>query len=415
MADNDIVRPLGAADIQKIKIDGTHDAFARLRTSSPTTLWDAKMSTASHTLFWDDQETSGGGTSSTYSQARASYAMLVSADTAGTRVRQSKQRINYQPGKSQFVALTCILGDAAAGITQRVGLFDENNGLFFELAGTTLSVVRRSKVSGQVVNTKVAQSAWEYDRLDGTRPSQVTLDLTKAQIFFLDFESLQVGTVRFGVFIDGIPVYVHAMDHANLINSAYFSTPNLPIRYEISNDGTGPETTLESICSTVISEGGTRDTGITRYISTNGTHVDANAADTTYAVVGMRLKSANLDSVVKVAGISMFSETSDNFEWLLLLNPTVATTTAAPFTFTDLPNSAVQYARGATVNTCSAGTGTVLAGGWSASSNAVTTLVDSLYYPGAAIDGTADQIVLAVRPLSTMADIQGGITFKEIA
>jgi len=81
------------------------------------------MSTAAHPLYWDDAETSGGGTSSALDTDRASYTLSVSASTAGTRVRQTKQRFNYQPGKSQLAAITAVLGANQTGITRRVGLF----------------------------------------------------------------------------------------------------------------------------------------------------------------------------------------------------------------------------------------------------------------------------------------------------
>jgi len=375
----------------------------------PYTLFDSKLSTAAHPLFWDDAETSGSGTSSTFSQNKASYTLAVSDSIAGKRVRQTRQRFNYQPGKSQLVALTCVMGAKATGITRRVGYFDGNNGLFFEVADSTMKVVVRSNVSGTPTDTAITQKNFDFDTIDGKGPSGVKVDTSKALIFVIDFESLQVGTVRFGMYFDGVLVYSHAAHHANLISSAYFSTPNLPVRYEISNDGAGPAATLEVICSTVISEGGSEETGITRYLSTSGTHVDADAADTTYAVVGIRLKSTALDSVVKLAQIAMFCETNDDFEWLVILNPTVAGT----FTYNDVSNSALQYATGATANTITGGT--VLAGGWSASASAVSSLVNSLYYLGSTIDGTSDEIVLAVRPLATQADIQGSVTVKEIA
>ena len=38
------------------------DAFGRLRVSQPTTLFDSKQTQSNLPLFWDDQETSGTGT-----------------------------------------------------------------------------------------------------------------------------------------------------------------------------------------------------------------------------------------------------------------------------------------------------------------------------------------------------------------
>jgi len=409
MSDNNIYKRPGRMFFQSLVVDGRTDAFGRQRNGLPYTLLDSKLNIASHTLFWNDAEISGGGTSSTYSADESSYTLAVSASTAGTRVRQSKLRTNYQPGKSQFLGITGVLGAGEAGIRRRLGLFDENNGLFFEQDGETLKVVVRSSVSGSPVDTAVTQANWEYDTMDGTGTSGVTLDLTKAQIFFFDFESLQVGTVRFGFYIDGTQVYVHAFDHANVIPTTYLSTPNLPVRYELSNDGTGGAATMKAFCSTVISEGGSEETGITRYVSTNGVGVGTTTADVTYAVVGVRLKNTALDNVVKIAQVSLFAETNDNFEWLLILNPTVADT----FTYSDLADSAIQFATGAGANTVTGGT--TLAGGWSASSSAVSELVNSLYYIGSTIGGTSDEIVLCVRPLALNATIQGGITIKEIA
>ena len=40
----------------------TGDAFGRLRVSEPTTLFDSKQIFDAQPLLWDDQETSGSGT-----------------------------------------------------------------------------------------------------------------------------------------------------------------------------------------------------------------------------------------------------------------------------------------------------------------------------------------------------------------
>ena len=144
------------------------DAFARLRVASPKTIFDSKQIYDNQPLYWDEAETSGSGTSTAHSTATASTTMSVSASTAGTRVRQTKRRFNYQPGKSQFILLTGILGSGSTGITRRIGYFDENNGLFFQISGTTLSVVRRTYTGGSPSDDAVAQSNWILDKMDGT-------------------------------------------------------------------------------------------------------------------------------------------------------------------------------------------------------------------------------------------------------
>ena len=287
------------------------DAFGRSRVGTPTTLFDSKQLFDNQSLFWDDQEVSGSSTTSTHSTARASTTIAVGATTAGNRTRQTFQRWNYQPGKSQLALLTGILDKSGGGtgITRRVGLFDDDNGLFFEDDEGTVKVVVRTSTSGSAVNTKVSQSAWNIDTMDGSggykNPSQVSIDWTKTQIFVIDFEWLGVGRVRFGLNVDGVTYYVHEFRNANNLAVVYMSTPNLPCRYEIDNDGTGAASEIEHICATVMSEGGVEDLGVIHYVSTAGTQVDMTTEDQLYAIKGIRLKSTHLGSVIKTLRVGV--------------------------------------------------------------------------------------------------------------
>lgn len=391
--------------------DMRYDAFQRLRVSSPLTLFDSKQLFDNSPLFWNDAETSGGGTGSSHSTATAATTLTVGATTAGTRVRQTYQWFNYQPGKSQLILMTGVLGAGAAGITRRMGYFNAANGLYFELTGTTLNVVRRSSVTGSPVNTPTAQADWNIDPLDGTGPSGVTIDTSKTQIFAIDFEWLGVGSVRFGFVIDGLFVPVHQLRHANSLTTVYMSTPNLPLRYEISNDGTGAAASLVHICSAVSSEGGAEGNGILGSVTTAGVHLDADVADTLYALVGIRLKSTHFGARIDILDVNMMTETATPFGWQLLLNPTVAGT----FAYADVTNYAVQRALGATANTVTGGTR--LASGFVASSvqarGAAGVSLENARRLGSSIAGVADTIVLCVRPLAANADIQGSINFRE--
>lgn len=242
------------ADISNLKARPDVDAFGRLRISEPHTIFDSKQVFDNLPLFWDDQEVSGSGTSSTFSKPHARTQIAVGT-AAGKRVRQTFERFNYQPGKSQFVVLTGVLGAGSSGITQELGYFDDDNGLFFRCDEGVIYVVSRSSVTGSAVDTTASQSAWNIDTLDGNGPSGLTMDFTLAQIFFMDFEWLGTGRVRFGFYINGVQHYCHEFLNANAISTVYMSTPNLPIRYSIENDGTGAASTLDHLCSTVIVEG----------------------------------------------------------------------------------------------------------------------------------------------------------------
>lgn len=386
---------------------GLGDAFGRLRVSGLDTLFDSKQLNDALPLFFDDQETSGGGTSSTFNTNQASTTLAVSATTAGVRKRRTYQRFNYQPGKSQLIKLTFNLNGGVAGIKKSVGYFDDNNGIILNLDGTTANITLRTKTSGSVVDTDVAQSSWNIDKLDGTGDSGITIDFTKTHIFFIDFEWLGVGRVRCGFFLGGIPYYCHEFLNANVNTLVYMSTPNLPVSYEIENDGTGIAADMDVICSSVASEGGQENLGILRHADSGS--VGTLAAGTKYAILGIRLKAAYIDITVLLQNLSFLSTSqNDQAHWEIILNPTVDGT----FTYSDQTNSAIQTATGAATNTVTGGV--ELDGGYFATAFPATPTVPNALRLGSAIDGTVDEIVLVCRPITNNITVEASLTWREL-
>ena len=112
----------------------------------------------------------------------------------------------------------------------------------------------------------------------------------------------------------------------------------------------------------------------------------------------------------------MLNDTSDDFEWLVILNPTLANA----ITFSDETNSVVQTGVGNAGNPSNSTVtgGTQLAGGMvkaSGSTGDVTIGVENALLLGSAIDGTRDEIYLCCRPFSANANITGGITWRELS
>jgi hypothetical protein len=171
---------------------------------------------------------------------------------------------HYMPGKSQFVLTSFNFTDVRENTTKKIGYFDDRNGVFVQQEGDgTVSVVRRSYNTGIASDTVVNQSDWNLDKLDGTTLSGIDVDFTKTHLFAADFQWLGVGRVRCGFVIGGQMVYFHEFNHANIEEHAYWSLPSLPIRCEVANTGTAVGiTSMEQICSTVMSEGGYVETGV---------------------------------------------------------------------------------------------------------------------------------------------------------
>jgi len=212
--------------------------------------------------------------------------------------------------------------DSWYGCSNKLGMFDEQNGVFFEFDGQELYAVRRSstyQLSGKVtvkeginiveqtnaafptnfsrqlnpgdfvvirgqsyrvesiandtsmtispsyrgadadyallaktVDFKVPQSEWNLDTMDGNGPSGYNLDLTKMQMFYIDYSWYGAGYIRWGLRgIDGDITYVHKMANNNVNAEAYMRSGNIPARYE---SNTFAKTTKTTASLTTISE-----------------------------------------------------------------------------------------------------------------------------------------------------------------
>lgn len=293
----------------------SQDGFGRLRVSEPLTLFDSSHRFDDNDL-WSTATATGGATS--FNSDQGLIDLSVTAASGSSVVRETIKVFSYQPGKSLLVMNTFVMSGAKAGLTQRIGYYGVNNGFYLEQVNSDVAFVKRSLVTGSVVNTPVLQADWNGDKLDGTGPSGLTLDLTKAQILWTDLEWLGVGSVRMGFVINGQFILCHTFHHANVITSTYITTASLPLRYEIFNTaGTTEASTLKQICSTVISEGGYQLRGTQQSIGipilTPRTFA---VAGTYYPIVGLRLKSTRLDAIVILTAISVLGiGNGKNYAW----------------------------------------------------------------------------------------------------
>ena len=242
----------------KIKIntdDATGDAFSRLRVSQPENLFNVQCQYTRAAIQMESGNT-GSGTLPAH-DANTRMVALVSTGT-GTSFMQSYSYIPYQPGKSQFIALTGVIGAAVAGATVDLGYFDPLNGIFLRQNGTTnLQIVRRTSTSGSVVETAVASTSWNIDKLDGTGVSGKTLDITKAQILVIDLQFLGMGRVRIGFDLDGVICFAHQFLNANSLAVPYMQSASLPIGMLVTTTS-GAKTSYFK-CAAVHSEGGNLD------------------------------------------------------------------------------------------------------------------------------------------------------------
>ena len=95
--------------------------------------------------------------------------------------------------------------------------------------GATADYVIISKTQ----DLKIPQSQWNIDKCDGTGPSGYNIDLTKMQMFYIDYSWYGAGFIRWGFRgSDGNVIYCHKMLNNNVNTEAYMRSGNLPGRYE---------------------------------------------------------------------------------------------------------------------------------------------------------------------------------------
>lgn len=393
-----------------ISIGGANvDAFNRLRVSDAYTLFDSQNRYAKNDLW---SETTATGGTITY-DANASTVQLNVTTTSGSEVvRQTFRSFSYQPGKGLLNLNTFAMDAAKTGLRTRVGYFNTGNGVFLERADSTIRFVRRSSTSGSPVDVVVDQANWNGDKLDGTGNSGFTLDLTKAQIMWMDFEWLGVGTVRCGFVIDGQFIICHTFNNANALNSVYMTTAILPVRYEITNTGTtASSSTLNQICSSVISEGGYEKKvalDVARMTTAN-----TGIGTSFVPLVSIRLASGRTGAVVIPDGYSVLptAASSTTFEIVLVKNPTL---TGASWVATTSSNveadlSATSFTGGTIVQQQYVLSSTLSSGLTAGGSDYNWDL-----QLGATIGGTSDIYTLAVRSLSGTHTAIGSLSFWDL-
>jgi hypothetical protein len=396
-----------------ISIGGTNtDAFGRLRVSQPYTLFDSQNRYAADNQF--DVSTTGTGTT-TFLPNEAAVKMEVTGAGVGSVLRQSYRSFPYQPGKGLLVLATFVMDSSMSlNLTQRVGYYNDQNGVFFQRVDGIYSFVLRSYVTGSVSNVRtVNQADWNGDKLDGTGDSGFTLDPSKAQILWMDFEWLGVGSVRCGFIINGQYIVCHTFNNANEITNVYMTTAILPVRYEIVTTTAAVAASMKSICCSVISEGGFEQTSIDHVA--RRTTVLGTIGTTFLPVVSIRLASGRTGAVVLPNRVQVLPTTSQNYEVALIKNPTL---TAASWTAVPT-DSNVEFDVAATATTggsiVQTDYVTSTGSGGTQGLSAATGYNFDLQL-GATIAGVSDIYTVAVRTVSgaTTGDVVGSLSFYDL-
>lgn len=323
-------------------LNAASDAFGRLRMSQPHTLFDSSFRFGDNERRWNTRITGTGAV--THNTNEGLMDITVGNADGDEVVRQTDRTFGYQPGKSLLIMNSFTMSTPKTNLRQRVGYFTKDNGFYVEADGTDIYLVKRSSVTGSVVETRIAQADWNVDKLDGTGTSEVTLNFSKSQIMWMDIEWLGVGSIRMGFIVNGQFLLAHVFHHANEIEGTYITSGSLSLRQEVTNTGvTTGSTTYKQICSTVISEGGYDRTGLTR--SAANTFPGKQLSDSgDNPMVSIRLRQGRTEAVIHPREITMYGYQNTPFQLKIFRGGTLQ---GASWQLTDSASS-VEYDLSAT-------------------------------------------------------------------
>jgi hypothetical protein len=370
------------------------DAFGRARMSQPLTIFDSNNVGRADLKFASKTE----GSANVVYNVDSNHIELLVASAGDSVIYRSKRRGVYQPGKSLLVMSSFCFNPILAGVTQKVGYYDNQDGIYFEHNedGQMYIVLRDGTVgAGSFEETRIPQSDWNGDKLNGVAGDSTSgfiLDPAMTNIFFTDIEWLGVGSVRVGFVINGQLIVCHTFHNANNGKTRpYMASANLPITYEISATQQ-TSAVLRVICSTIISEGGYEAIGVERTIGTPLAGNSTNTANTFVNLVSVKLNDPK--DIAVLSSIDILNIANTDFEWGLFKNATIAGLTYS------VAEGSLRY--DLTGNDLTA-LGTRIAGGYLGGKTAPVSLGDLNwdYQLGTDVDLVSDTFTIAVRATTT--------------
>jgi len=164
------------------------------------------------------------------------YCVLRNSVNQITGTVTATQNSSLVTGSSTQFTTQLVVGDyiTIRGQTYRVLTITSDTQLYItpEYRGATIA----NALVSRVVETKIPQSQW-WDVCDGSgsasNPSGYNLDLTKIQMFYMDYSWYGAGVARFGFrATSGAIIYVYGFQNNNVQYQAYMRSGNLPSHYE---------------------------------------------------------------------------------------------------------------------------------------------------------------------------------------
>ena len=180
--------------------------------------------------------------SGTVTQATAMAVVSTGTTTGSEAALRSTHHARYKAGFGGMARFSARFTTPVAGTFQYAGLSDEHgavaefkNGYALGFNGTDATI---SRFQNDVLFETV-QSDWD-DPLDGTGTSRITMDFTKLNVFYIQFQYLGAGAMYFWTEHPdtGVPFRFHTIKYANLFTTPSTYNPNYHMTFYADNQAT---------------------------------------------------------------------------------------------------------------------------------------------------------------------------------
>lgn len=392
------------------------DTKGRLKVQSQQTIFFNTFQYGKETDVWD--ESTANGASAVFDANISGIQMAVTGNVGSKVIRQTRNVQRYTPGRCQSVAFAIRLQNPTTGIRRRFGMFDGNDGFYFEDCGTVdannipqyACVVINSDGATPTVE-RIYRDQWNGDKLDGSGTSGITANAAAQQLVMIDYEWYGAGQVVFSFVIDGLPRVIHKFNNGNRLLGPWAKTPFLPIRLEIENlTGVAGNHYMWQGSNSLLTEGSVEKLGIAESIITPLTGINLPLARTFYPVISIRLKPGALTGIVLPTFFQAGTLDNTDIYYKLIRNSTVNGT----WVDHPDPNAFTQYnysSTGAITDGVALASGIINSGG---GATQIRVDQDTVYQIGRSALGTiSDTLTLAIAAKQANKDAVASFTWIE--
>lgn len=318
-------------------------SFNELVVVEPTLTSELKFT---YSIPFDYARTTVTGTASVTATGGMGLVQSGTGSYAEANLR-NKYRIYYRPGQGAVGMITAIFSTGVSGSTQTIGVGNTGDGLFFGYNGTEFGILYRTSSNGSVQDNWIPRTSWNYDKMDGTGPSKMTLNPQVGNVYKIQYQWLGFGNIRFYIEnpSDGFLYLVHMIKYSNSHTVTSLLNPTLQTTATVANSGNTGNISIAIGCMGSYQEGNVAPALYTRY-SANVINVSTPNKDINYSYLGIENPIIHKNStrinqaMVYPAILSASLTTARDTIVRLYLNPSGAT---GPYTGSIATNSFVNY------------------------------------------------------------------------